>query len=287
MVLNSQETKIHYKKRMKYFFDYLGLQGGGTAADLEEQALAFITKANADPNYVEESIIGYFDHLKQRVKNHELAAATLKPMYQPIKFFCEMHRLDKSVGWKIISRGFPKGRIAANDRVPTVEEIRKLVEYPDHRIKPIVYTMISSGIRLGAWDYLRWKHVTPIRDENSGKLLAAKLLVYAGEPEEYYTFVTAQAFNALKKYMDFRAAYGEEITPESPLIRNIWRMVDVVVKRQQMTTMATPKTTAVKGGRMGLVTVPKAISSEAIKRILIRAQVEQGIRHDAPGYEAP
>ena len=33
---------------------------------------------------------------------------------------------------------------------------------------------------------------------------------------------------------------------------------------------------------MGLVTVPKAISSEAIKRILIRAQVEQGIRHELP-----
>ncbi len=286
MVLNSQETKFHYKKRMKYFFDYLGLSGGAAASadPVEDQALAFIAKAKADQNYVEESIIDYFDYLKQRVKNHELAAATLKPMYQPIKFFCEMHRLDKSVSWKIISRGFPKGRTASNDRVPTVEEIRKLVEYPDHRIKPIVYTMISSGIRLGAWDYLRWKHVTPIRDENSGKLLAAKLLVYAGEPEEYSTFITPQAYNALMKYMDFRASYGEEIRPDSPLIRNIWRTVDVVVKRQMTTTTTrtTTTTTAVKGGRMGLVTVPKGISSVAIKRILIRAQVEQGIRHELP-----
>jgi hypothetical protein len=51
-------------------------------------------------------------------------------------------------------------KLAANDRAPTFEEIRKLVEYPDRRIKPIVYTMCASGIRLGAWDYyLRWKHV--------------------------------------------------------------------------------------------------------------------------------
>jgi hypothetical protein len=32
-----------------------------------------------------------------------------------------------------------------------------MLEYPDRRIKPIVYTMASSGMRLGAWDYLRWK----------------------------------------------------------------------------------------------------------------------------------
>ena len=47
---------------MKYFFDYLGLPGG---VDLvEDQALAFIAKAEADQNYVEESIVGYFDYLK-------------------------------------------------------------------------------------------------------------------------------------------------------------------------------------------------------------------------------
>jgi hypothetical protein len=38
---------------------------------------------------------------------------------------------------------------------------QKLVEYPDRRIKPIVYTMVSAGIRIGAWEYLRWKHVIP------------------------------------------------------------------------------------------------------------------------------
>ena len=45
----------------------------------------------------------------------------------------------------------------ANDRAPTKEEIQKLIEYPDRRIKPVAYTMVSSGIRIDAWDYLRWK----------------------------------------------------------------------------------------------------------------------------------
>jgi hypothetical protein len=37
---------------------------------------------------------------------------------------------DLSLGWKRIRRGIPRGRKAANDRAPTIEEIQKLVEYP-------------------------------------------------------------------------------------------------------------------------------------------------------------
>ena len=57
--------------------------------------------------------------------------------------------------WKKITRGLPKIRKHADDRAPTIEEIQKISEYLDRRIKAIVYTMASSGIRLGAWDYLR------------------------------------------------------------------------------------------------------------------------------------
>jgi hypothetical protein len=44
--------------------------------------------------------------------------------------------------------------------------------------------MASSGIRIGAWDYPKWRHVTPIKDEKTGgEVIATKLLAYAGEPE--------------------------------------------------------------------------------------------------------
>jgi hypothetical protein len=41
--------------------------------------------------------------------------------------------------------------------------------------------------------------VNPISEEE-GNILAAKLLAYAGEPDEYYTFVTFEAYNALKEW---------------------------------------------------------------------------------------
>jgi hypothetical protein len=40
-----------------------------------------------------------------------------------------------SVNWKLISRSIPKGRHASNDRPPLREEIIKLLQYPDRRIK--------------------------------------------------------------------------------------------------------------------------------------------------------
>jgi hypothetical protein len=64
-----------------------------------------------------------------------------------------MNDLGTTINWKRISKGLPRSKFAANDRAPTVEEIRKLVEYPDRRIKAIVYAMASGGFRLGAWHY--------------------------------------------------------------------------------------------------------------------------------------
>ena len=50
---------------------------------------------------------------------------------------------DLTLNWKRISKGLPKAKNSSNDRAP-IEEIRKLVEYPDRRIKPIVYAMASG-----------------------------------------------------------------------------------------------------------------------------------------------
>jgi hypothetical protein len=164
------------------------------------------------------------------------------------------------INWKLITRGMPRGRQADIDRAPTIEEIQKLVEYPDRRIKPIVYTMISSGVRIGAWDYLQWKHITPLTNDK-GEVIAAKLIVYAGDREEYYTFITAEAFLSLKEWMDFRASYGEKVSGESWVMRDIWQTTNIDY-----------------GAKWGLATNPKRLKSSGIKRLLERALWEQGIR---------
>jgi hypothetical protein len=85
---------------------------------------------------------------------------------------------DVQVPWVKIARGLPRAKRFADDRAPTLQEIRKIVEYPDRRIKPVIFTMASTGIRVVAWDYLKYGHITSI--EREGKLVAAKVLVYPG-----------------------------------------------------------------------------------------------------------
>lgn len=80
--------------------------------------------------------------------------------------------------------------------------------------------MASSGVRIGSWEYFRWKHVEPVRN-NQGELIAARLIVYAGERDQYYCFITPEAYRSLDDWMQFRASYGETITGESWLMRDI------------------------------------------------------------------
>src|SRR4051794_3402446 len=126
---------------------------------------------------------------------------------------------DMPISWKKITRGLPRGKNYADDRIPTIEEIRKLLEYPERRIKAIVYTMTSSGIRLGAWDYLKWGDIRPIAKE--GEVIAARIIVYA-EDEEYFSFITAEAYQALNSWMKYREDSGELIDENSWLMRDLW-----------------------------------------------------------------
>ncbi len=43
-----------------------------------------------------------------------------------------------SVNWPKLNNGLPTTKRAAEDRAHAIEEIKKILEYPDRRIKPLV-----------------------------------------------------------------------------------------------------------------------------------------------------
>jgi integrase len=166
-------------------------------------------------------ILRFIHFQKERVDRKEITGATVRNYAKSIKLFCDMS--DIPIPWKKITRGLPRGKKYADDRIPTLEEIKKLIEYPDRRIKAIVYTMASSGIRVGAWDYLRRGHIRPIK--RGGEVIAAKMIVYAGEDEEYFTFISPEAWQALQQWIIYRQDCGESINESSWVMRDLWDTV--------------------------------------------------------------
>ena len=62
--------------------------------------------------------------------------------------------------------------------------------------------MISSGIRVGSWDYLKWKHITPIFQ--NGGLVAAKIDVYNTKTKKlYFSFITPEAYSIYNNILNF------------------------------------------------------------------------------------
>jgi hypothetical protein len=219
--IRNELTRKYYERRLKTFFDYTGFE---VHSDLETRCNLFAKRGADDGKWALNQIISFLQFEKGRVQKGEIVGATLKNFVKAIKLFCETSDID--IPWKKITKGLPRARAAANDRAPTIEEIQKLVQYPDRRIKAIIYTMASSGITLGAWESLLWKHITPITNQN-GELVAAKIVVYAGDVEEYNSFITPEAFLSLKAWMEFRSSYGEKITGDSFLMRDLWQTTNI------------------------------------------------------------
>ena len=125
---------------------------------------------------------------------------------------------DISLNWKKIRRLLPPARGYALDRIPTIDEIRDILEAADARGKALTLIFLTSGLREGAIGTLRVSDYSPIYSE--GKIVAGKITAYNGEPERYTTFITPEALNELEKYLEFRRDHGETLGYQSPLFRD-------------------------------------------------------------------
>jgi integrase len=248
--MNAPQTREKYTTRVDRFFRFVNIQGN----TVQERCKAFAETAKNDNIWALNNVRKFLQVYKERVERKDITGATIRNYVKSIKLFCEMN--DILIPWKKITRGLPRGRKYAEDRAPTIEEIRRVIEYPDRRIKAIVFTMASSGIRVGAWDYLQWRHITPI--ERKGQVVAAKIIVYAGCEEEYFSFITPEAYHELHKWMIYRKESGEAIDGQSWVMRNIWD-----TKRGYM---------------KGLVTAPKKLKHSGVKRLMEDALWTEGLR---------
>lgn len=151
--LKSKEVKRQYPKLLGLVFDYIMDNDSSinfSSLLLEEKAETFSKIALLKSEYIQSKIISFIIfYQKDKIEKKEIASGTLRNYIKVIKFFCEMSNI-LNINQKLIYRGLPTSVQAAYDRIPTIDEIKRLLEFHDRRIKPAVLLMLSSGIRLGA-----------------------------------------------------------------------------------------------------------------------------------------
>jgi integrase len=212
--VRSSHTLDSYERRLVGFLSSIG-----------KTCDEFVELARATPATAERTIIEFVLKEKQRAEQRAIANATINNTLKPVKLLLEMNDVV-GLNWKKIKRLLPSARRFALDRIPTMDEIHKIVEHSDVRGKALTLVLCSSGIREGAIEYLTVRNLKPVKIDTvdvgggAGRTLG-KLIVYEGEVgEEYITFMTPEAYEAVQKYLDWRREHGETITDDSPLFRD-------------------------------------------------------------------
>jgi len=136
--ITSEMTKQKCTIILRKFFEQIDIDG----STIQEHCKFFVDKARDDNKWLLHNILNFLQVQKGRVQKKEISGATLPNYIKAVKLFCEMNDIISS--WKKITRGLPKARRYADDRAPTIDEIGKIIEYPDRRIRTIVYIMTSS-----------------------------------------------------------------------------------------------------------------------------------------------
>lgn len=62
---------------------------------------------------------------------------------------------DASLNWKKIRRLLPPARSYALDRIPTIDEIRDILDAADARGKALTLMLLTGGLREGVIEYLQ------------------------------------------------------------------------------------------------------------------------------------
>src|ERR671919_2515133 len=119
--LKAPATRDKYIQRLIKFLDFLGYTG-----TKEDKTRAFATQAIADADYAFNSVLKFFQNKREQIDRKEIAIGTFRNYVKSVKLFCDM--ADLQIPWAKIAIGLPRAKRFADDRPPTIEEIRRIVE---------------------------------------------------------------------------------------------------------------------------------------------------------------
>jgi len=221
----SEQTRRVYILYLKKYMEHQGLDN-----------LFYQTDARA----IEQQIIDFIIKMKERGKGY----GTLHNYLASVLAFYKINDVILNVT-KIMK--FIPDQKRVNDRAYTHQEISKMLDIADERMRVVILLLASTGMRIGAFPQLRIGHLFDIDSDlatNAGNNISNKIMVYEGTNEGYYTFITPECKKAVDLYLDFRKRYGEKLGTNSLLIREQFDIRNQTAIRKP--TMTSPDSLAFK-----------------------------------------
>ncbi|WP_268544054.1 site-specific integrase [Candidatus Nitrosotenuis cloacae] len=203
--------------------------------DLKSMISSFVRLASKDQVLVKNIIASFIKEEKALVESGCLNPNTVPNHIKPIHALLDAAGI--AIHWKSLSKQYPRPRIS-EDRAYTKEELQRMIEASANITDKLIIEMFSSGgFRLEAWNYFIWKDVQFFQNDD-GSYRGAALLVYRGDPESYWTFITPEACRTLSTYKDlWKSQHGRYPSPDDPILKspkyeNIRRLNAFGVKRR-------------------------------------------------------
>jgi len=211
-----------------------------------------ISKAKSEPEWIKQIVIATIQQLRKRTELDPTDSDYIRPrtIYNTrnaIKKLLDMNEI--ALVWKKIDSMMPEDIQDNDSRGWTRQEIKKLLNHANAQDSCAVLIASSSGIRLGAFDFL-WGDVKPVYF-NDGKFLfesydvtesvdkeckvvCAIIKVYRDAKESYYAFITPETYDSVLEYKQtWIQKTGFEPRDEDPFfVRN------VRVKKQKFVSLS-------------------------------------------------
>ena len=191
--IKSKYTANNYNSHLRQFIKFMKIESVDTLLLCSSSELQY-------------GLENYLIILKQTTNPNSIPSK-----FQGIRHFCIMNEIN--LNWNIIYKMFPPKQKTQNLRSYTSNEIRKILSVEKNiRNKALIHFFASTGARIGIFDHnLLIRHMKKISWDSYA------VLFYAGDVEEYWSFLTPQASKILDRYHNLRKQKGETFCSDTPI----------------------------------------------------------------------
>ncbi len=191
--IRSKYTKRNYHSHLNHFMKFM--KAGST-----DDVLML------SPSELQRGVEDYLMALKSTSNPNSVPS-----MFRGIRHFCIMNEIG--LNWNKIYKMFPPKQKTQSMRSYTASEIRRMLSVEKNaRNKALIHFLASTGARIGVFD-----HPMLIKHMQTMPCRCSAVLLYAGDVEEYWSFLTPQATKILKAYHDYRRQKGEVFGDDAPM----------------------------------------------------------------------